>query len=169
MALANYFVLLDVTWKENVLLVSLGSLLCSFGSEFVQGLLPYREFDWWDILANVLGSALGIGAAIGGEECVRRRRLRREARYGHLVEEGDWMATLMEDEEDGSGDGVGVEMYRRDILEDIEEELWMEGHDYKDGEEEVKEVVVSQGTDRMEGKGEGEGEDSTSRMLSSGR
>lgn len=79
------------------------------------------------------------------------------------------MATLMEDEEDGSGDGVGVEMYRRDILEDIEEELWMEGHDYKDGEEEVKEVVVSQGTDRMEGKGEGEGEDSTSRMLSSGR
>ncbi|RKP12204.1 hypothetical protein BJ684DRAFT_21244, partial [Piptocephalis cylindrospora] len=80
MAVANYFVLLDVTWRENLLIVTLGSLLCSFGSEFVQLILPYREFEWLDILANLLGSAMGIVLAMGGEECLRRRRLRREAR-----------------------------------------------------------------------------------------
>lgn len=38
-------------------------LLVSTGSEVLQGLLPWRHFDWYDILANIIGCGAG-GALI---------------------------------------------------------------------------------------------------------
>lgn len=34
-------------------------LLVSTGSEVLQGLLPWRHFDWCDILANIIGCSVG--------------------------------------------------------------------------------------------------------------
>ncbi|KAK4048650.1 hypothetical protein OIV83_004620 [Microbotryomycetes sp. JL201] len=42
----------------------LSSVVCglfgSIGSEFVQSLLPYKTFQWGDVIANLLGTVLGI-------------------------------------------------------------------------------------------------------------
>ncbi|SCV74754.1 BQ2448_7783 [Microbotryum intermedium] len=52
-------------WKYWNVLVSL--LVCgiwgSIGSEFVQSLLPYKSFQWGDVVANILGTTLGITLA----------------------------------------------------------------------------------------------------------
>ncbi|KAJ3323846.1 hypothetical protein HDV06_006435 [Boothiomyces sp. JEL0866] len=49
-------------------------LLLSFGSEIVQGFLPYRQFDFHDILANVRGSGCGLTFAVICEYLYRARR-----------------------------------------------------------------------------------------------
>lgn len=46
-------------WNELVSLVSC-TLVGGIGSEFVQALLPYKEFQIGDVVANVLGSGLAI-------------------------------------------------------------------------------------------------------------
>ncbi|KAH3667012.1 hypothetical protein WICMUC_005359 [Wickerhamomyces mucosus] len=52
------------------------------GSEFIQGLLPYRTFDIYDIVANVLGSTSAIGLAILYHKKLIQRR--RNERYEEL-------------------------------------------------------------------------------------
>ncbi len=57
------------------------------GSEVAQGLLPNdREFDAWDVLANVLGSlaALGMASQYHRRAAERRRR----AKYSALTGDG---------------------------------------------------------------------------------
>ncbi|OCT46556.1 VanZ domain protein [Cladophialophora carrionii] len=63
------------------------TLLLGVGSEVAQGLLPNdREFDAWDVLANVLGSlaALGLASAYHRRSAERRRR----AKYSALTGDG---------------------------------------------------------------------------------
>ncbi|KAL1301642.1 hypothetical protein AAFC00_005865 [Neodothiora populina] len=74
--------------------IHLTLLICtaglSIGSEVVQGLLPNgREFDPYDILANVLGSGLALGACSWYHKRMLERR--RAARKYHIVpgEDGD--------------------------------------------------------------------------------
>jgi hypothetical protein len=43
-------------------------------SEFVQATLPYKVFDWLDILANLCGSSLGLWVSFNLERYYRRRR-----------------------------------------------------------------------------------------------
>ncbi len=81
--------------------------VCTFalgvGSEVVQGLLPNdRDFDPWDVLANVVGSlvALGLASAYHKRLTERRRRAKYSALTGEGVE-GD------EDLELGEG-GIGL-------------------------------------------------------------
>ncbi|PWN25253.1 hypothetical protein BDZ90DRAFT_85871 [Jaminaea rosea] len=52
-------------------------LVGGVGSEFVQALLPYKRFDWWDVVANLAGSSLGLWVSWWAE---RRYRLDREMR-----------------------------------------------------------------------------------------
>ncbi|RKP04017.1 hypothetical protein CXG81DRAFT_23429 [Caulochytrium protostelioides] len=42
-------------------LVVLGLLLVAVASEYIQDLLPYRDFDAWDIASNLSGILLGAG------------------------------------------------------------------------------------------------------------
>ncbi|CAM0136495.1 unnamed protein product [Umbelopsis sp. WA50703] len=60
----------------------------SVGSEFIQGQLPYRTFDVYDIVANLVGSSIGILLACCTDYAwsswnERRRRFggKREAEY----------------------------------------------------------------------------------------
>ncbi|KAE8221469.1 hypothetical protein CF319_g5180 [Tilletia indica] len=64
-------------WRHFPLLLSGVTcfLIGSIGSEFVQALLPYKAFQWGDILANMFGSALGLFLSYHAE---RRYRARRE-------------------------------------------------------------------------------------------
>lgn len=62
------------------------------GSEVAQGLLPNdREFDAWDVLANVLGSlaALGLASAYHRRAAERRRRAKYSALNGDGLEGED--------------------------------------------------------------------------------
>jgi len=74
------------------------TLLLSVGSEVVQGLLPNdREFDVWDVVANVVGSlcALGLASAYHRRAAERRRR----AKYSALAGQGEDVEL---------GEGVGI-------------------------------------------------------------
>lgn len=96
-------------WRNVALLLTW--IVCFVGgalfSEVVQSALPYKTFQWGDVLANLLGSALGLFVSYHAE---KRHRLRREiARlyepldqdlYGDEEEEDD----LNEWDEDDGGD-----------------------------------------------------------------
>jgi len=58
-------------------LIATGFICFFFGgivSEIVQGLLPYKKFDYGDVLANLLGSGLGLTVSYHIERYYRRRR-----------------------------------------------------------------------------------------------
>ncbi|KZV95106.1 hypothetical protein EXIGLDRAFT_583429, partial [Exidia glandulosa HHB12029] len=63
-------------WRYAPLAITAG--VCVLGgsvvSEFVQGLLPYKEFQRGDIAANVLGSIVGLCISYHLERHHRRRR-----------------------------------------------------------------------------------------------
>lgn len=68
------------------------TLILAVGSEVAQGLLPNnREFDPWDVLANVIGSlcALGLAGAYHRRSAERRRRAKYSALTGEGIEEDD--------------------------------------------------------------------------------
>jgi hypothetical protein len=60
------------------------TLLLGVGSEVLQGLLPNgRDFDAWDVLANVLGSLAAV--ALAGIYHRRSAERRRRAKYAALT------------------------------------------------------------------------------------
>ncbi|ETN38191.1 uncharacterized protein HMPREF1541_06222 [Cyphellophora europaea CBS 101466] len=98
---ATFYFILD-TSRRRVLHITLivCTLILGVGSELAQGMLPNdREFDPWDVLANVLGSlsALGLANTYAKRAAERRRR----AKFAALIGEGD------ADVELGEGPGLG--------------------------------------------------------------
>jgi len=84
------------------------TLVLGVGSEVAQGLLPNdRDFDAWDVLANVLGSlcALGLASAYHRRAAERRRR----AKYSALAGEG------LEGEDLELGEGPGISAANGDL------------------------------------------------------
>lgn len=98
---ATFYFIFDTSRRRvlNLTLV-ICTLILGVGSEVAQGLLPNdREFDPWDVFANVLGSlgALGMANAYARRAAERRRR----AKFAALLGEGD------ADVELGDGPGTG--------------------------------------------------------------
>jgi len=63
-------------WR-NVGLITTGILCFFFGgimSEVIQSLLPYKTFQMGDVIANLLGSSLGLFVSYNLEKYYRRRR-----------------------------------------------------------------------------------------------
>ncbi|KAI8084847.1 uncharacterized protein BX664DRAFT_316372 [Halteromyces radiatus] len=54
------YYLWNLSFRRNLILTTIILFALTIGSEFIQGLLPYRSFDWYDILANILGSFCGL-------------------------------------------------------------------------------------------------------------
>ncbi|ORX91177.1 hypothetical protein K493DRAFT_317470 [Basidiobolus meristosporus CBS 931.73] len=69
-----YFFLNSPTLAQNVMRAALAALALGLSSEFVQGLLPYKQFDWLDICANLLGSSVFLGASAAADARLRSRR-----------------------------------------------------------------------------------------------
>ncbi|KAI5479521.1 VanZ-like domain protein [Pseudohyphozyma bogoriensis] len=51
------------TWYWRWFNECVSFVTCMLSSEFVQSLLPYKTFQWGDVLANILGTTLGISLA----------------------------------------------------------------------------------------------------------
>lgn len=85
---ATFYFILDTSRRRVIhLTLIVCTLVLAVGSEVAQGLLPNdRDFDPWDVLANVLGSlaALGLSSAYHRRAAERRRR----AKYSSLTDEG---------------------------------------------------------------------------------
>lgn len=103
-ALTAAFYFIFDTSRRRVLNLTLivCTLVLAVGSEVAQGLLPNdREFDPWDVLANVLGSVGAVGLA--GTYHRRSAERRRRARYSAVTGEG-----LPEDDDLELGEGAGI-------------------------------------------------------------
>ncbi|SAM06457.1 hypothetical protein [Absidia glauca] len=80
------YYLWNLSFRRNLVLAGGILFILTIGSEFLQGLLPYRTFDWYDILANVLGSLTGLMIALGLDYAWKSRKdqIRRQG--------GTWVA-----------------------------------------------------------------------------
>ncbi len=103
--------------------LNLALVVCTFGlgvgSEFLQGFLPNgRQFDFYDIVANVVGSLAALGACSWyHQRMLERKRVRRQ--YNAVPGEDETDLELGEgsghetgvvhSEEDGDGLGLGGE------------------------------------------------------------
>ncbi|RMZ75738.1 hypothetical protein DV737_g5139, partial [Chaetothyriales sp. CBS 132003] len=100
---ATFYFILD-TARRRVLHLTLivCTLVLSVGSEIAQGLLPNdRDFDPWDVLANVLGSLAALGLASWYHKRAAERR--RRAKFSALVQDDGGEG----DVELGEGPGLG--------------------------------------------------------------
>ncbi|KAJ7449873.1 hypothetical protein FB451DRAFT_1286834 [Mycena latifolia] len=63
-------------WRHSALIFT--GFVCFFCggilSEFVQSMLPYKEFQFGDVVANLLGSSVGLFASYHMERYYRKRR-----------------------------------------------------------------------------------------------
>ncbi|KAJ6596958.1 hypothetical protein DFH09DRAFT_904362 [Mycena vulgaris] len=63
-------------WRHSALIFT--GFVCFFCggilSEFVQSMLPYKEFQFGDVVANLLGSSIGLLASYHMERYYRKRR-----------------------------------------------------------------------------------------------
>ncbi|KAJ7685247.1 hypothetical protein DFH06DRAFT_36169 [Mycena polygramma] len=63
-------------WRHSALIFT--GFVCFFCggilSEFVQAMLPYKQFQFGDVVANLLGSSIGLFAAYHMERYYRKRR-----------------------------------------------------------------------------------------------
>jgi len=86
-------------WRHSALIFT--GFVCFFCggilSEFVQSMLPYKEFQFGDVVANLLGSSIGLFASYHMERYYRKRR--EIARLYQPLDSGS-MSDL-EDDEDG--------------------------------------------------------------------
>ena len=99
---ATFYFILD-TSRRRVLHLTLFicTLLLAVGSEIAQGLLPNdRDFDPWDVLANVLGSLLAV--TIANQYHKRAAERRRKAKYLALGQED------LDEEDLELGEGPGL-------------------------------------------------------------
>ncbi|KAK4936370.1 hypothetical protein LTR10_022744 [Elasticomyces elasticus] len=90
---ATFYFIFD-TGRKRVIHITLivCTLILGVGSEVAQGLLPNdRDFDAWDVLANVLGSlaSLGLCSAYHRRAAERRRRAKYSALSGDGIEGED--------------------------------------------------------------------------------
>ncbi|EGO00105.1 hypothetical protein SERLA73DRAFT_180538 [Serpula lacrymans var. lacrymans S7.3] len=93
-------------WRHSGLLFT--AVICFFFgglvSEIVQSMLPYKEFHFGDVVANMLGSTIGLYIAYYVERYYRHRR-----EIARLYRPLDTESVLSDDEdlsEDGSGQGT---------------------------------------------------------------
>jgi hypothetical protein len=83
-----------------IVITGISMLFISIISEYLQGYLPYRTFDGYDILANLIGSSIGLILAVIIDTRYRQRRARLQADYLMLSHHRDWADTLEEDSEE---------------------------------------------------------------------
>ncbi|KAI3475893.1 hypothetical protein L1887_62653 [Cichorium endivia] len=88
-------------WRNASLILSAITCLLvgGIGSEIVQSLLPYKQFQIGDIVANLLGSSLGLWFSYHLE---KRYRARRELERLYAPLDIEDYGDLLDDEDDGA-------------------------------------------------------------------
>lgn len=96
----------------TILICTLGA---GIGSEFVQSLVPYRTFDFKDILCNVLGSGLAVVlCGIWHKSSLVKRRELRYQQLRQSIPEDEQEEEEEEDRDEEMNIGLGIEMNSRD-------------------------------------------------------
>ncbi|RMZ75525.1 hypothetical protein DV738_g5414, partial [Chaetothyriales sp. CBS 135597] len=139
---ATFYFILD-TARRRVLHLTLVvcTLVLSVGSEVAQGLLPNdREFDPWDVLANVLGSLAALALATSYHKRAAERR--RRAKFSALSQDD-----IVDDVELGQAPRVSQttdELPTRTVEEELEnwdenlaDEVWDGDGDQDEDEDEA--------------------------------
>ena len=69
----SFLAVLNVTyrWEAALWAVILTSVLAAL-IELVQGTLPFRSADWWDLWAGVLGACIGAAIAVAAHGVILR-------------------------------------------------------------------------------------------------
>ncbi|KAI9476251.1 MAG: hypothetical protein EXX96DRAFT_610077 [Benjaminiella poitrasii] len=111
----NLGVMLYFLWnlasvKRNLALATAMLSIVAIGSEFIQGLLPYRSFDGYDIMANVLGGSLGLVLASIADYLIEKRR-ENKRRFGGK-REAEYQQALMEFSDDDENVDLERDGYR---------------------------------------------------------
>ncbi|KAJ6625840.1 hypothetical protein B0H10DRAFT_2000983 [Mycena sp. CBHHK59/15] len=92
-------------WRHSALIFT--GFVCFFCggilSEFVQSMLPFKEFQFGDVVANLLGSSIGLFASYHMERYYRKRR--EIARLYQPLDSGS-----MSDLEDEDDESVGMQL-----------------------------------------------------------
>ncbi|GAC71755.1 hypothetical protein PANT_5c00057 [Moesziomyces antarcticus T-34] len=109
LATAMFYMIWDVDepartsylWRNASLILSAITCLLvgGIGSEIVQSLLPYKQFQIGDIVANLLGSSLGLWFSYHLE---KRYRARRELERLYAPLDIEDYGDLLDDEDDGA-------------------------------------------------------------------
>lgn len=101
---STFYFILDGPRRRVLHITLVVCTLClAVGSEVVQGLLPIdRAFDYFDIVANVLGSLIAVGLCnlYHKRSAERKRKAKYSALAGEGLDEGDL--------ELGEGSGLGL-------------------------------------------------------------
>ncbi|KAI8070477.1 hypothetical protein BC940DRAFT_296212 [Gongronella butleri] len=92
------YYLWNLSFQRNLALTGGVLLVMAIGSEFIQGLLPYRTFDVWDIVANLSGGSTGLAIAFGLDYAWAARK-EHQRRWGGTRVAMDQQA-LMDDMDD---------------------------------------------------------------------
>ncbi|KAI8361068.1 hypothetical protein B0O80DRAFT_149132 [Mortierella sp. GBAus27b] len=78
----TFFVWDRPSWTHNILLTAVPLIVLAFGSEILQPILsPTREYDSHDIVANVIGVAIGLCLATTVDYLWKRHYSRSDVRY----------------------------------------------------------------------------------------
>ncbi|KAJ7111577.1 hypothetical protein C8R43DRAFT_158050 [Mycena crocata] len=89
-------------WRHSALIFT--AFVCFFCggilSEFVQSMLPYKEFQFGDVVANLLGSSVGLLASYHMERYYRKRR---EIARLYQPLDTDYMSDLEDDDDPLAG------------------------------------------------------------------
>lgn len=100
----------------------------AIGSEFVQAMLPYKQFDFFDIVANICGASLGLWIAT-----LLERRHRRQRELAALYQPLDPADAYPSDDETELGEGmVGAQSRAQDAWRDSVSEVFSLGEDEDD-------------------------------------
>lgn len=130
LATAMFYMIWDVDeparasriWRNASLLLTAITcfLVGGIGSEIVQSLLPYKVFQWGDIVANLLGSSLGLFFSFHLEKRYRaRRELERLYAPLDIEDYGDFEEDLDEEElEDVTTSGAARGGLRSSLKQD---------------------------------------------------
>ncbi|CAX45440.1 conserved hypothetical protein [Candida dubliniensis CD36] len=94
----EFFFVFDTQYKSLKVLRNITLIICtlggSVGSEIIQNLVnPKRVFDIYDIVANILGSLLGLGLSVGyvtwSKNRARQKRINYRQLNTHIIEVPD--------------------------------------------------------------------------------
>lgn len=111
----EFFFVFDTQYKSLKVLRNITLIICTFGGsvglEIIQNLVnPKRVFDVYDIVANILGSLLGLGISVGYVTWSKNRARHKRSSYRQL---NTHIIEASEDDGDESTDQNSLDIRER--------------------------------------------------------
>ncbi|KAK6199058.1 Glutamate decarboxylase 2 [Pestalotiopsis sp. IQ-011] len=159
-----FYWIVDTNRRRTLNLTLVVCTIClGIGSEFLQGFLPNgREFDSYDIVANIVGSLGGLGLCSWYHKRMLERR-RRGRRYDAVpgeddddLELGQGSTTLDEEQEEGIMNSTTTERAAPTLEEEVDnwDENAVDAWDEDDGDGDISAASTKPKTTELDGDGD---------------